>query len=1432
MDSRFPLTPVRILPPEGPGRTQTPRQSVLNISPSPYRRKRNYSQIQPPASPKPIPAPSPQPTKAIIREEVGRLQAAIEAGRLITASLAFDDDHIELEDSAHHSQAEDPYLQTSGEFIQTRQIPIPQGLFERYRQAVHTSPGIKLACGLLCDIHRVWFGLERLLFLWDYESGALVEAAELSDQVVSATIVPRNSDIFTNKVLHMVLVTTPTSIHLFGVDPLCRLLPTDISVPSNEEHFHQFVHFPSGRIFMGGAEGSISELRYGNSSWFSSAKRYKREDCGARSVASLLPRFLRFFATVRVAHMTTDPSRHLLYVLIAKANRSSEYRIDIYDLGPAGDQMRRKASIQAHTLTKRIKEHNSRLANVPVERLSVVTIAAITRALSVEYHLMALTKNGIRIYLSLHLAPVSTASTDDILHMRPTGDFSLTLKFPPVAVKSPESAPLAIRSQAVSTTADKPSNYEQAAVMEEGSMVLIDRREGECKLVTIRRSLRRIALVQEHPSQSILEPEENVCCVEELRDVEIQALGDVPIRAKVHKDLAELCGVLPRGEFMLPPITRWLGTSSLSQVCQTSLSNFIYIPSARFQLLTSESLLEFSEVRPIDTLCEILEKEDGKEAERLRELGEKYGLTHLCSWLIAIATSSSSQGKPHPRDAWIYQLVSDKIRHKGKLAFARLSSTPQASPSPSYRLPSNQSTSVALDQSAISLHLSRILRPIWLEKVSYCEEDAAVQVEHLAARHYDIVAVPLRALLTYIEDNYRDRLDTKPDLSQDGIVQLVTLIRRCLQAISLLSILSAHYNFRRVVNELPASEQQLLSSLTVQDLVATRLGQDLAKSMIEAYVRQVSEMRIGKGARVKLEDLLKEFTTAVPSYFTEADAEIYIAEETLVRARSEMEVERRRDLISLAMGKLSRNAASVCLNRTLSELLSLGEVLSAVNLCLNKANSLAVIGSDLSTSETNECYEAIFTILTEIQHCLQANSPDQVDYLSGLSLESLLILRQDLLLECCRVNDKQLHWALFNWLVRWELSKLILQMESPYVMMFLEQKFPQEKYPAVSLIADYSMKMRDYRKAYLEYGRLAALTQERDPVHEVIQLDRRTELLDLSLLCLDSLLAEQHPGSEALPTLIKAREGLLFNQRLCKIQQRLQRDLASAGLLPEAEALDRRLYSAEEMYEHFAKPFDRYEVELELLNFISANSATQTAAIIETMKSLFLPILATCGLALWPQRVREKLEELGRKYPQAFPLDSICVKCEQTNLQLGVESPWVVQLVTSLPLVQDFGDLFHIYRDLWTTYHGDLEAEWCLLIKLECLFRLWLEAAERCIGSSGSVWSSGTGLKIARDRLISLLPSVLETMDSVLQCVLNLPLDRQRRVEPSFLDLRDRFLKLEALLQVKASSRRHDPALPDSALSAQSHKFSLLAPKALSFKETPQRSSQASPRPD
>lgn len=1431
MDSRLPLTPVRILPPEGPGGTQTPRQSIPNISPSPYRRKRNYSQVQPQMSPKPAPIVVPQPSKAIIQEEVGRLQAAIEAGRLLSASFAFDDEHLELEDSTHHSQAEDPYLQTSGEFIQTRQIPIPASLFERYRQAVQRTPGAKLACGLLCDIHRVWFGLERLLFLWDYDSGALVEAAELPDQVISTTVVPRNSDIFTNKVQYMVLVATPTSIQLFGVDPLCRLLPTDISVPSNEENFHQFVSLPSGRIFMGGAEGSISELRYGSSSWFSSAKRYKREDCGARTVASLLPRFLRFFARVKVAQMSADPSRHLLYVLIHKSNRSSDYRIDIYDLGVGGDEMRRKATIQAHTLTKRIKEHNSRLANVPVERLSVVAVAAVTRTLSIDYHLMALTRNGIRIYLLLHLAPASAITTDDILHMRPTGDFSLTLKFPSVAVKPSESASLAMRSQAISTTADKPCNYEQAEVLEEGTIVLVDRRDGECKLVTIRRSLRRIALVQEHPNKPVLEPEENVCCVEELREVEVQALGDVPMRAKVPKDLAELCGVLPRGEFMRLPATRWLGTSSLSQVCQTSLSNFIYTPSARFQLLTGESLLEFSEVRPIDTLCEVLEKEDGKEADKLRELGEKYGLTHLCSWLLAVITSPNGQGKPHPRDALIYQAISDKSRHRAKLAFARLA-TPQSDLSPSYRLPSNPNVSASVDQNAISLHLSRILRPIWLEKVSYCEEDVAVQVEHLAVRHYALVTVPLRALLSFLEDYYRDRVELKADHSKDGVVQLVTLIRRCLQAISLLSVLSAHYNFRRVVNELPVSEQLLLSSLTVQDLVASRLGQDLAKSMIEAYIRQVSEMRIGKGARVKLEDLLKEFTAIVPSYFTEADAEIYIAEESLKRAKSETDVERRRELVSLAVGKLTRNAASVCLNRALSELLSLGEVLNAVALCLNKANSLTVIGSDLSTSETTECYEAIFTILTEIQHCLLADSPDQIDYLSGLSLEALLSLRQDLLLECCRVADKQLHWALFNWLIRWDLAKLILQMESPYVMAFLEQKFPEEKYPAASLIADYCMKVREYRRAYLEYGRLAALIQEHDQVQDVIQLDRRTELLDLSLLCLDNLLAEQRPGSDELPTLTKAREGLLFNQRLCKIQHRLQRDLAAAGLLPEAEVLDRRLYSAEEMYERFAKPFDRYEVELELLNFIYSHSSAQKAAIIETMKSLFQPIIAGFGLSLWPQRVREKLEELGRKYPQAFPLDSICLQCEQTNIQLGVESPWVVQLISSLPLVHDFGDLFQVYSGLWAAYIGDLAAQWSLLIKLECLFRLWLEAAERCIGSSGSVWSSGLGLKISRDRLISQLPSVLATLDSVLQCVLNLPLERQRRLEPSFLDLRDRFLKLEAILPGKTAPHRHDLPLPESALSAQSHKFSLLAPKALSFKETPQRSSQASPRPD
>ena len=1421
----LPLTPVRILPPEGPGGTQTPRQSLPNTSASPYRRKRTYSQTLPQ-----VPAPPPVlPVKPAIQEEVGKLQAAIEAGRLISSSLSYDDEHIELEDSSHHPQAEDPYQQCHGEFTQTLEIPLPASLFDKHREALHRNPEIKLACGLLCNIHRVWFGLGKVLYLWDYETGALVEAAELTDIVVSVVIVPRNSDIFTSKVQYMLLVTTPIAIFLYGVDPLCRLLPTDVSIPSNEENFHQFAFLPTGRIFMGGAEGSISELRYGNTSWFSSGKRYKRENCGARSVSSLLPRFLRFFTSVQVIQLSADPSRYLLYVLVAKANRTSEYRIDIYDMGPQGDYMQRKVCIQAHTFIKRVKEHTPRLVNVPNDRLSVVALEAVSRRLSVDYHALVLTRNGIRIYLSLHLSPLDPSSATDILHMRPSGDFSISLKFPPVAVKSQENA--ISRNQTVNATADKPSNYEHCLMLSDGTVVLLDTREALCKIVTIRRSLHRISLVQEHPNKPILEPEENVCCLEELKTDKIQAVSEVDFQAKMTKDLAELCGVVPRGEFMKWPETRWIGGAGLSLHCQTSLSNFLYLPSARFQILTGDQLVEFTEVRPIDVLVDIMEKEDGKETEKLRDLGETYGLTQVCSWLVAVAAAvGGGQGKQRPKDALIYMAISEKARYRAKLAFTRMSTAPQAVPVSS-RMQVTEELTTPLDQKAVSLHLSRVLRPIWLERVSYYEEDPSVQVEHFSTRHYDLVTTPLRGLLSFLEDTYRDRIDPQTVNSKDGIVDIVMLIRRCLQAVSLLTTLSVHYNFRRVVNELPETEQALLATLTVQDLVASRVGQDLAKSLIEAYVRQVSEVRLGKGIRVKLEDMLREFTMAVPAYFTEADAEIHVAAEALLRARNELEVERRRDYVTVAMAKLTRNAASISMPRILPELLGIGEVLHAVSLCLHKAKSLlAVTGSEVSAADINECYVNIFTILTDIQQCILSEAPDQVEYLSSLSLESLLRLRHDLLLECVQVTDQQLHWTLFTWLVRWDLSKLILQLESPFILPFLEQKLPPEKFPAVSLIADYCMKMKEYRRAYLEYGRLAELRQEYEQSTDVIPLSRRTELLDLSLLCLDGLLSEQRQGSSDIQPLTKAREGLLFNQRLCSIQQRLQRDLIHSQLLPEAETLNRRLFTAEEMYERYAKPFDLFETQLELLNFIYSNSAGQQNAIKETMKSLIVEVVMRVGMALWPQKIREKMEELGRKYPYAFPMDTLTLKCEQTNLQLSVESPWVVQLLTTLPLPQDFADLYQVYSGLWSAHSTDLAAQWTLVLKLECLFRLWLEAAERCIGSSLSVWSNATGLKASRERLISQLPAIFNLIESVFRSVMEFPLERQRRVEPSFLDIRDRFLKVEGLLQVKASARRPDPALSESRQSAQSHNFSLLAPKALSFKETPQRSPQASPK--
>ncbi|CAG9309923.1 unnamed protein product [Blepharisma stoltei] len=1298
-----------------------------------FPKKRTYTELQ--AESKPI-GPPPQ-TKATIQEEYSKLKLSIAGGQTLETYLSLEEQHLEIEDYKKHSQPEDPYQQATPDFILRKRIEINDTLRSRYR----VSPNATMLSGILPEIHRVWYSLDNILILWDYtRPNSIIEHAGSNDVIVGVAILPKNTELFTNRVSYVLLVATRIDMQFIGVvtEPEFRLVSSEMNVTTDEVDMECFTTLNNGRILIGGADGNINELKYTTSSWFSSTKKYKKECISSSFLSLFIPGFLkRHINPNSVKQLSVDSSRNILYALIKSTVSIASYRIEVYDLGIYGDTTRKVVNINSNELFQRLREHSPRLANLSGERLEVVHISAISRALSLEYHLMALTRNGIRIYFTFHEALIEMEYYDEGYLRRPLDEYSINIKFPPASTYKRDEK---INSQpfALGITSDKPSSYEIAQLIENGNLIISEKGEMEAKLVNIGRSLSRIALFQGEKGRYILEPDETVSCIEELSEVDVQCMAEIPASIRMSPNCAQLCNFLPRNEFRSTLPLKYLGCRSgdLSFQCLSNLSNILYRPPSKLLVLTSSELLEFSEIRPIDLVYQALIQDPPKDIQQIRDLSEKYGIVHVCAMLVAILSSplilSAENGD-------IQTPLSSKEMQKAFNFFRQIGNNKiWDTYLHSYR-PEDPLMALA-EFKALYIHLGRILRPVWSENITYWEGDYSNQTEQFHSPQLKELKDRMIPFIKFIRDSYPESIGDvdkgnikSSEASKDPIINIYQLSKRILDGIELLTLLSDDYSFRKVVNELTNDDQMVLQSITFRDLICTSQGHILAKALIEAYITQLRNPRISRAKKVQLEECLRNLNQKCSSFFTTADSEIYVAEECLSKAKSEM-TEHKNEYIEEAMKRLLRNAASVGLQKIVGELKELEFYKGIIHLCLQKAKDIADIKGKESGSEVYDCYQYIFQILHEIQEAIDRSNVVSNSFAS-YPADFLAKLRSEIIDECCKVNDRQLHWALFTWFNDIGSPMDILSLESPFVKEFIEKTYNSNSAPDSPLLAKYCMKMKDFLTAFKEFGRIAILDKVDIPV------ELRMEYLDLSSLCLEKYIENFKGTPQETSKLKQEKDNLELRKDLARIQlnmikeigrkvNEVQSEVDRNALGTAYELLNRNFLTVSDLCENFAKKYELLDSQFELLHYVKENSNMENQDVINSMKSIYIPLIKSLADDNWPNKIISKLEEFGTKYPYAFNLSYIISKAEPINASKNIVNNWLPNLALQLPIEEGYAELWDYYYGFYKESKDDPQMCWTLLARLEFILKTWLrdlnkKAVER------NLWSSSKGKDLA-----------------------------------------------------------------------------------------------------
>ena len=517
----------------------------------------------------------------------------------------------------------------------------------------------------------------------------------------------------------------------------------------------------------------------------------------------------------------------------------------------------------------------------------------------------------------------------------------------------------------------------------------------------------------------------------------------------------------------------------------------------------------------------------------------------------------------------------------------------------------------------------------------------------------------------FLATNYSDSIK-KPG---NCIYNLLELIKRNEDCLELLSMITEGYNFRRVVNELIPEDQNTLKQMTYRELVSTSQGHNLAKSLIEAYILQLRNPRTSRQKRPSLEECLKSLNSKCSSFFTLVDSEIYIAQECLKKALSSENQQQKNDLIEEAMKRLIRNAASVGLGRISFDLRQLKFYRGIIYLCIQKAIDISDIKGNEGSNEIEDCYTYLTEILNDLKDCLfEANTSSY--WFGGIPMIEIYEIKNEIINEFCKHQDKNVHKILFTWLLDCGLSNEILLIDSPFTKTFIEESTKKGLINETSLLAKYCMKMKDFINAYKEFDRLASLKKGE------IKLEERLEFLDLCTHCIDKHIGSFKGTAEEKALLEQERENHIAKKKLARIQHNIKQFMVyKDDLATSLPMIEKDLLSVNDLFEKFAKKFGIYHCQFEILDYIYTYTQGDKKEIENIMKSTYIPLIKEYTNNQWPSLICEKLEELGTKYPYAFNLEYIINKVEVINSQKHVENNWLVSLLLSLPINEGYAEI-------------------------------------------------------------------------------------------------------------------------------------------------------------
>lgn len=972
-----------------------------------------------------------------------------------------------------------------------KKYDIPDSIYDQMNNSE-----INLSMGLFAEINHGWVAIDNALYLWDYtQTNPELLGYEDQPNAISAVklIVPR-AGVFVPSITHILVVATLNDIHLIGVSAsqgptgakTVSLYDTGMSQSTKGVTVsHIAASTTTGRIFFAGSnDNELYELTYQQEEkWF--ASRCAKVNHTSPGYTALLPGPLWTpKSSEKVIQIVVDDSRNLVYTL----SSTSAIRVFHMDSPTTLNKVIEKSRQEI------LRDISHMIQQTPIldSNMAIVSINPISAREAGKIHLMAVTSTGCRIFLSATRGYGYMAGRGEV----PTSMQVQHIKFPPkeqheVQQRSPGQAPTYANGEPIIDTRSEALKFTQSGHRFPPGLFLAFLNRGEATrndvLFLSAPDTGRMALAAREPSvQGIKYFEAGTWMAVDGK------LQDIGLATKPFAAANSPVG---------------FGNELAVQYDDNA---------TEIAILTNSGIQIVRRRRLVDIFAAAIRYgggEEGLEGE-MRKFIKLFGRGEATAAALAVACGQGADISSS--DARVVKVTDPATLEAARKAFVEHGGRPTVD----VNGVSDGSTQ-AIDQvrpsarhEGLGLYITRIVRSLWkapvVAQTLQAQGGAVTITSTMPIDKLKIVQDDLAKLDAFLEKNssFIEGLSGPEGLHRVGSKQeeialqgehqalysLQTLNKSIIEGISFVLML-----FDERVDELFASlddtTKQRLRELTYESLFASDNGKDLGKVLVKAIVNR----NIANGSNVDtVADALRR---KCKSFCSAGDVMIFKAQEQLKRA-SELgaNTDLGRNVLNESLRLFNQVAGDLTpenLQATVNSYVDLQFFAGAVQLSLNVAKEVDRGNKALHWANDGkpegdpraalynqrmQCYELIHKILTHVDQ-LSRQQPETTDGRTNV----IAVKRDEAYNIVNQSTDELFQFDLFDWYLKQGWEERILEVESDFVITYLQKLSGNELKHADLLWRYHAHKERYYQ---------AALVQEQLARSDfVIPLQKRIEYL-------------------------------------------------------------------------------------------------------------------------------------------------------------------------------------------------------------------------------------------------------------------------------------------------------------------------------------------------